>query len=879
MAAKRHRLAQRRRVMGLSQEALAGVLDVERSTVVRWESGETEPLPWIRPKLAQALHVSADRLGELLGVEPGPEPMAAWEGTPRPAAEAEPPLARAGAFEGSLPVCQLPPTVADFTGRQAQIAELADLLGSQDGDRLGVPIAVIAGLPGAGKTALALHIAHKLRAAFPDGQLWAPLEGASGHPRDPGEILGELIRALGVPGSAVPASTAERASLYRSRLAGRRFLVLADDAATAAQVQPLLPGTGQSAVLVTSRSELVGPPGSRLLPLDPLTRAEAVQLLARIVGERRVAAEPGAADELAAACGQLPLAVRIAGARLAARTSWQLSALARKITEARHRLDELQAGDLSVRASLTQSYQALEESARTAFRRLALLDTAEFAEWQAAALLGVPDAAEVVNRLADSSLLTAAGIDTVGQPRFRPHDLLRHYAAERLADEPPAQRHAALERVTGGWLQLAALADARLPREPYFPSPDPAPPAAVVTDSLAGSITADPVAWFTAERLSLLAVIERCCADDHHQAAARLAASMASFQHLKGRLDDAERIWRAIAAAAQHAGDPGAAARARLRLAAAACGQGRHHEASPMVEECVTAFGALADQRALATAHYWRSVCESNLGGYADARQSAERARQLARDAADRKTEALAQRMLALAQAKLPDYRKDTVVSAEGALALAREFGEPALEHEILHTVAHVYILAGRHEDALGLCQDGLRMARDLGVRVATADWRAWAVQRRLRAHPGAVPRLGGGVVGGSDHPADGDLAGRAACLRAAGPVGRGLCVPVGRRDPREHPAGRAQAVPAGDDRRARRRPQGAHRPGRRVPRVRGVLGRPAARLRPPRDARPGAGRRRRRAGVLERAARGVPAGQAGPLLVPQDGECPGRAA
>src|SRR5215831_2457774 len=380
MAAKRQRLAQRRKAVGLSQEALAGVLEIERSTVVRWESGETEPLPWIRPRLARALGVSVDQLGGLLGVESGLDTGAGREGVPWPEARVGSPLAVAGSGGEALPVCQLPPAVTDFTGREPQVAQLLEVL-SHDRDRVGVPIAVIAGLPGAGKTALALHVAHLVRAAFPDGQLWVPLEGATGHPRDPGEVLGELIRALGVPGSAIPASTQERASLYRSRLAGRRFLVLADDAATAAQVQPLLPGTSQCAVLITSRSELARPPGSRLLLLDPLTRAEAVQLLAKIVGEQRVAAEPDAAGELAAACGQLPLAVRIAGARLTARTSWQLSALARKITDARSRLDEFQAGDLSVRASLTQSYQALGEAARTAFRRLALLDTPEFTEW------------------------------------------------------------------------------------------------------------------------------------------------------------------------------------------------------------------------------------------------------------------------------------------------------------------------------------------------------------------------------------------------------------------------------------------------------------------------------------------------------------------
>src|SRR6204780_3132595 len=377
MAAKRLGLAQRRKALGFSQEALASQLDVERSTVVRWEGGETEPLPWIRPKLSRTLQVSAGELAELLSVaavpQLGPGPgngagpgLTASPGAPWPDVPAASPVT-APARE-ALPVSQLPPAVADFTGRVPQAAELAELL-SHDRDRVAVPVAVITGLPGAGKTALALQVAHTLRPQFPDGQLWVPLDSATGHPRDPGEVLGELARALGAPGSAIPNSTAERASLYRSLLAGRRVLVLADDAATAAQVQPLLPGTGQCAVLVTSRSELAGPPGSRLVALDPLTPGESLQLLTKIVGQQRVTADPAAATELAAACGQLPLAVRIAGSRLAARASWPLSAFARKVTHARRRLDELQAGEMSVRASLTQSYHPLDEPARRAFRR------------------------------------------------------------------------------------------------------------------------------------------------------------------------------------------------------------------------------------------------------------------------------------------------------------------------------------------------------------------------------------------------------------------------------------------------------------------------------------------------------------------------------
>jgi tetratricopeptide (TPR) repeat protein/DNA-binding XRE family transcriptional regulator len=728
MAAKRQRLAKRRKALGFSQEALAGVLEVERSTVVRWECGETEPLPWIRPKLARALQISADQLDSLL--ETTPEPRLTSHGdVPWPGVSGAPPLqAPAGRAGEAPPVCQLPPAVADFTGRKPQIAELTGLLGGDGEDRVGVPVAVIAGLPGVGKTALALQVAHTLRPGFPDGQLWVPLDGATGHPRDPGDVLGELARALGVPGSAIPGSTPERAALYRSLLAGRRVLVLADDAASPGQVQPLLPGSGQCAVLVTSRWELAGPAGSRLVLLDSLTPAEAVDLLTRIVGKDRVTAEPGAAAELAAACGQLPLAVRIAGARLAARTSWPLSALARKITRARHRLDELQAGEMSVRASLTQSYHALDEQARRVFRILALLDTGDFTEWQVGALLGVEDASDVVNRLAASSLLTTAGIDPAGQARYRLHDLLRDYAVERLADETQDQHDAALARVTDGWLQLAALADAALPREPYFPPPAPAPSATVVTEAIARDITADPVAWFTTERLGLHAVIARCCADGWYQVAAQLASFKASFWHLQGRPDDAERAWQMIATAAQRAADPAATARAQLRLTAAICSQGRHAEAGPIVTQCIRTFSRLGDNVALANAYYWRAARKWNLGAFAIAQKFAERAIHLARAAGDGYGECHALRMLALSLGNLPGHGTDAVTSAEQALTLARALGEPleygeAVEYEVLHTVAHVYNLTGRHKDALQLSQQGMDAAQRLGVQTAIAEW------------------------------------------------------------------------------------------------------------------------------------------------------------
>jgi len=253
--------------------------------------------------------------------EPSPRTPVAYRGEPSPripAAYREEPSPGTPAVQAWQPVCQLRAAPADFTGRGA---ECADLISAVDpgGDQPGVPVVAISGPPGIGKTSLALHAAHKIRARFPDGQLWVQLAGASARPRDPGEVLGEVLRALGLPGSAIPEDCSERAVCYRSHLAGRRIVVIADDAATAAQVRPLIPGTSGCALIVTSRSRMEGLDGAHLIPLDVLPPDDAAGLLSRIVGAGRVAAELDATGELVAACGALPLALRIAGAKLAAR--------------------------------------------------------------------------------------------------------------------------------------------------------------------------------------------------------------------------------------------------------------------------------------------------------------------------------------------------------------------------------------------------------------------------------------------------------------------------------------------------------------------------------------------------------------------------------
>ena len=402
------------------------------------------------------------RLDEELGVLPG-----------RVLREAHPNVLRQEIRVQSLTVCsagtsgtwqpvfQLPAAAADFTGRTAESEHLISAISPRN-NHPGVPVAVVSGSPGIGKTALALFSAHTIRERFPEGQLWVQLAGASPWPRDPGDVLGELLQTLGVPRNAIPDDCSERAMRYRSRLAGRRVLVVADDAAETAQILPLMPGTAGCALIVTSRCQLEGMEGARLMPLDVMTAEDAAALLIGLVGEGRAATEPRAIDELAEVCGSLPLALRIAGARLAARPAWPISAMVQRLARDRGRLQELETGNLSVRASIAASYQSLSDRSRRAFRLLALLGPTDFAGSLAGTLLGVPDAADAIDELVGHSLLTPLGTDSLGEPRYRMHDLLRDYAGERLDKEEPAVGQIeAHERLVQGWPAAACRSGRR----------------------------------------------------------------------------------------------------------------------------------------------------------------------------------------------------------------------------------------------------------------------------------------------------------------------------------------------------------------------------------------------------------------------------------
>jgi DNA-binding SARP family transcriptional activator/tetratricopeptide (TPR) repeat protein len=407
------------------------------------------------------------------------------------------------------PPAQLPPDINDFTGRDTDEESLARTL-----DETGAPVVTaVYGPGGIGKTVLAVHVAHRLAARFPGGQLYADLGAELSEPADPARVLGGFLAALGIAGPAVPGTLEERTALFRSLLAGRRVLIVLDNASSEGQVRPLLPGSPGSAVIVTSRARLAGLESARPVALGVFGAHEATGLLAQIAGADRIAAEPGAAAEIARLCAYVPLAVRIAGARLAGRRHWSLAHLATRLGDEHRRLDELAAGDLAIRAGFAVSYARLPGDTRRLFRLLGLLNVTDFAGWVAAALLDVPvDRAHAhLEALVDSQLLDPALPDPAGGLRYRCHDLVRLYARERAREEDPASvRTAALTRAFGGWLALSERA-AELVPGPCYAAIHGDAPRWRLSFALTAATLRDPAAWFDAEWSALVAAAGQAC--------------------------------------------------------------------------------------------------------------------------------------------------------------------------------------------------------------------------------------------------------------------------------------------------------------------------------------------------------------------------------
>ena len=426
---------------------------------------------------------------------------------------------------------QLPRDVADFTGREAELTKLRAIV-TERADRAGAPVIIsaIAGMAGVGKTTLAVHLAHELSPRFSDLQLYVNLHGYDSLQRlTPSQALDRFLRALGVASEALPTQMEEQASMYRGLLHGKRGMVVLDNASSADQVRPLLPGSPTFAVLATSRGNLgglVAQEGAYLLRLDVLPRTEALELLSVIVGQDRVRAESQAAARLVTLCGCLPLAVRIAGARLATRPEMSIADLARRLAGKQQRLQELEVDDVGIRASFAFSYENLDPPVARMFRRLGLVAGPDFTPGVAAALTDtVAEEAEVLlGALVDAHLVEAAP----ASDRYRLHDLLRLYARERVqAEETDCDRDAALRRMLCWYLDMADAAGRLLiPGRRRLYQPAGEQPRAVFESR------AQALAWFEEERANLVAATHQAADCGFLAIACQLPDAMSSFLQL-----------------------------------------------------------------------------------------------------------------------------------------------------------------------------------------------------------------------------------------------------------------------------------------------------------------------------------------------------------
>jgi len=442
-----------------------------------------------------------------------------------PAAE---PAAPAPAADTAVPrPAQLPADIGDFTGRDAHVQHLCDMLtSSAPGSPGAPPIAFVAGAGGLGKTTLAVHAAHQIRDHFPDGQLYVDLLGATPQPLPPGDVLARFLRELGVEGDRVPAGDEERAALYRTLLTGRRVLILLDNARDTAQVRPLLPGSASCAVLVTTRNRTADLASTRYFDLNVLADDEALTLFARILGDdERPAAEPEATAEVLLACAGLPLAIRICAARLAARRRWKIATMATRLRDEQRRLDELTTGDLAVRACFQVSYDSLHKSRHgadpaRAFRLLGLWQGSSVSLPAAAALLGEPepDVAEALESLVDANLLESSDPDW-----YRFHDLLRFYATERATEtESEEDRAAAVRRLLAWYTCTADAAAGAIAPHRYLPPGDALPEGeAMPMPSVNAALT-----WYDSERDNVIAAARQAAAVGSDDVAWRLPVSL-----------------------------------------------------------------------------------------------------------------------------------------------------------------------------------------------------------------------------------------------------------------------------------------------------------------------------------------------------------------
>jgi DNA-binding SARP family transcriptional activator len=612
------------------------------------------------------------------------------------------------------PVPQLlPADIVDFVGRAELAGELAGLLTGPAalGEDAPVPVVAIAGPGGVGKSALMVHVAHTVRAAFPDGQLFASLGGAGGRGETAFRSLERFLRVLGVAGSALPETLAERAAVYRNILAGRRLLVVLDDAADERGVLPLLPGLGGCAVLLTSRYRLTGLPNVRQVDLDVLDAEPAVGLLSSVIGKERVAADAEAARTLVELCGGLPLAIRIGAARLAARPHWGIGQLAGRLQDERRRLDELIHRGLGVRPSIAVAYEALAGPAQVLFQRLSILETRDFAGWVAAPLLDADpiDAEDLLESLVDVRLLDAEEVG--GRTRYRFHDLIRVYARERLsAEQTPAERTEALRRLLRALLSAAGAAHMLHYGGDYTivhgGEPRLEPPPGVVAD-----LVADPLDWLEGERTQLVSAVHQAHEAGFDELCWDLAITSVTLFEAHSYHDDWRDTHEAALMATQRTGNRRGQAAMLYSLGALHLVQHRYTEAAGRLEAALGLFREIDDRHGEALTLRHVGFVERLNGDLAAARATYETALAGLHEAGDLAGEAHVLSSLAQIRLEQHDYEPAEEMLSR-ALIIARASGGRRVEAQLLHRLGDVRCARGDLDGANAAYLDVLRLVR-----------------------------------------------------------------------------------------------------------------------------------------------------------------------
>lgn len=504
--------------------------------------------------------------------------------------------------------------IADFTGREKTVATVQAVLESDSERGTAIVISAIAGKAGVGKTTLAVHVAHQLRSHFPDGQLYVNLNGAQADPLEPTIVLGRFLRALGVDGAAVPPALDDQIDAYHAQLTGKRVLVVLDNAADEAQIRALIPTSPGCAALITSRSRLAALESAHTVDLDVLDHEQALRLLTRIVGPSRIHRERKSAEEIAALCGYLPLALRIAGSKLAAKPHWPVARLAARLRDQHERLNELRIGDLEVRASLALSYEAAPPTERRAFRLLGLLPEHDFGSWVLAPLLGCsPGTADmIVESLVDQRLLEPANPDERGSLRYRFHDLLRDLARERLREEEPADaRHAAHEQFLQVYLMLAFTAGAQI-NPAGLRHHDRRSPSVATDPALVDLVRNDPVAWFAAEQTGLYAAVEQAHSTGRWDLTWSLSHTAEDFLEARTHWQERLHAIRLGLDAARRCDDRRATAISLMQLGTTYRSLGRIEEPLRWFTASATLFAEIGDRRR--EAHCLRAAADLHRG-------------------------------------------------------------------------------------------------------------------------------------------------------------------------------------------------------------------------------------------------------------------------